>query len=313
MEIGVLHEVMSGSSPWYSVPGPDGPLQVMSGATIRDRRDQVDLSVSRVSNDWTHRIAGGYSVEDDYQALYASLGSERRSRDGSRSYDWGVSYSNDLVMPTDAEQYGRVASAERDALSASFSFTQVLNRNAVLQSGIALTRQEGFLSDPYKLVWIDRAVLPDTRPERRVMFAWTTRFRQYLPATRGALVLDYRFFRDDWDIEASTLEAAWKQPVGANWEVAPSLRYHTQSAPDFFAPYFFEAPLDGYWSSDYRLSTFGALSYRLGVNYRAEKWLISANAEYYDSKASWALSSAQNAAPGLVDFWRISAALRYDF
>src|SRR3546814_12810899 len=38
----LTYETMSGASPWFVMPGPDGrPLQVMSGATIAEQR--VDL------------------------------------------------------------------------------------------------------------------------------------------------------------------------------------------------------------------------------------------------------------------------------
>ena len=312
LELNYQHETMSGSSPWYSVPGPDGPLQVMSGATIRERRNQVDIALAHRSGGWTHRGAVGYSSENDYRALYASYGGEKDAADGVRTIAWGISYSDDRVEPTDAALYGRVEKADRDAASVSASVTQVLNRNAVVQTGVSLTRQGGYLSDPYKLVWIDRAVVAESRPDSRLMFAWSTRFRHYIEGPKAALTLDYRLFRDDWQITAHTLDAAWRQPVGEYWELAPSVRYHAQSAPDFYAPYFFATPLDGYWSSDFRLSTYGALSSRLQLRYRGPNWSFSGGAEYYASEASWALGSVNEAAPGLVDFWRVSASLRIE-
>ena len=313
IELNFQHEAMSGSSPWYAVPGPDGPLQVMSGATIRERRNQADVAVRYLRGNWTHTAALGYSTENDYEARYGSYAAEKESADGLRMLSWGASYSNDEVAPTDAEQFGRIQSADRDAVSASFSITQVLNRNAVLQNGISVTRQSGYLSDPYKLVWIDRAVLADSRPNERSMFTWTTRFRQFVEGPGAAFTLDYRFFRDDWKITAHTLDAAWKQPLGSNWELAPSIRYHAQSAPDFYAPYFAVRPRGDYWSSDYRLATYGALSYRLHARLRATSWSLSMGAEYYDSSQSLALAQARQDAPGLVDFWRLSAAFRFDY
>jgi hypothetical protein len=310
LELGYLHEAMSGSSPWYSVPGPDGPLQVMSGATIRERRNQVDLAVTRRANDFTHRGALGHSNENDYRALYAGYSGEKESADGMRTLAWGVSYSDDELTPTDAELFGRVPHAERDSLSASFSLTQILNRNSVLQSGVALTRQSGFLSDPYKQVWIDRAVVNDSRPDERRMFSWTTRYRLYLERSRAALTLDYRYFWDDWEITAHTLDAAWRQPLRESWEITPSLRYYAQTSPDFYAPYFLELPGDGFWSSDYRLATYGALSYRLHLEYRHRAATFSLGGEYYDSDESLALSGTPGSTPGLVDFWRFTFAFR---
>lgn len=308
LELGYLHEAMSGSSPWYVEPGPDGPLQVMSGATIRERRNQVDLSITRRGKGLTQRGALGYSRENDYRALYGSYSGQKESADGMRTFAWGASYSDDQLTPTDAFLYGRIPLASRDSISGSISITQILNRNAVVQSGISLTRQSGYLSDPYKLVWIDEDVLQDSRPEKRLMIAWTTRFRQYLERSRAALTVDYRYFGDDWSIVAHTLDAAWRQPLGSYWEITPSLRYYSQRSPDFYAVYFLVQPEDGYWSSDYRLATYGALSYRLHAAYRGERWSFSAGGEFYDSDESLALSGKRQDTPGLVDFWRITIA-----
>ncbi len=310
LEVDYLHEAMSGSSPWYVMPGENGPLQVMSGATIRERRQQIDLSIARRGDGYTHKAALGYSTENDDEALYASYAGEKDSEDGLRTLAGGVSYSDDEITPTDALIHGRVLHAERDSISASLGLTQVLNRNAVIQSGISLTRQSGFLSDPYKQVWINQAVLNDSRPGKRVMFAWSTRFRQYLERSRAALAVDYRYFRDDWEISAHTLEAAWRQPLGSNWEIAPSVRYYSQASPDFYALFYFEQPQDGLWSSDYRLATYGALSYKLKAEFRQERWSLSMGAEYYSSSESLALSGRPENTPALVDFWRLTIGLK---
>jgi hypothetical protein len=310
LEVGYLYETMSGSSPLYAEPGPDGPLQVMSGATIRERRNQADIALAHRRDDFTHRGAIGYSTENDYQALYASYAGEKDRADGLRTISWGASYSDDELSPTDALLHGRVPHAKRDNWSTSLGITRVLNRNSVIQSGLSLTKQSGFLSDPYKQVWIDRAVLNDSRPDKRLLLAWTTKFRQYMQRSRAALAIDYRFFRDDWKITAHTLETAWRQPLGTGWEIAPSIRYYTQKSPGFYAPFFFERPLDGLWSSDYRLATFGALSYRFDVNFRQERWSLSAGVEYYNSDESLALSGTPENTPALVNFWRLTFGFR---
>ena len=309
LTVGYLHEAMSGSSPWYVIPGTSGQaLQVMSGATIREKRDQLDVSLGKTTDSGNHQLGLGFSTEDDYQAIYGSYSGSRETQDSLGEISWGISYSDDEINPSDAALYGRVESASRDAGSVSLGFSQVINRNAVIQTGVAITRQTGFLSDPYKLVLVEQFVLPDQRPDERNMLAWTTRFRQYQERSEAALQLDYRFFMDSWDIKSHTLEAAWVQPLGDNWELTPAVRYYTQKAPGFYAPYFDTTPDDPYWSSDYRLATFGALSYRLNLQWQHQRYQAQAGVEYYDSDAGLALSGKPQDTPGLVDFWRLSLA-----
>jgi hypothetical protein len=311
LTVGGMHESMSGSSPWYVVPDPQqGPLQVMSGATIRENRDQVDVSLSSERGRQRHSLGAGYSTEDDYDAVFASYSGERDSRTGATTWSWGLSVSDDRLSPTDAEIFGRVMHAKRDSLSASVGVTRVVNRNAVIQSGLSVTRQTGYLSDPYKEVWIAADVLFDRRPDERQQFAWTTRFRQFFERSDGALHADYRYYRDDWEISAHTLKLSWHQPFAERWTLAPAVRYHSQHAAEFYAPAFFTTPRNGYWSSDYRLATFGALSFRLTATWRIENWMATVSGEVYDSSESRALNGPVSGTPGLVDFSRYSIAFK---
>ncbi|MDX1381177.1 MAG: hypothetical protein R3233_08650, partial [Xanthomonadales bacterium] len=60
------------------------------------------------------------------------------------------------------------------------------------------------------------------------------------------------------------------------------------------------------WSSDFRLSTYGALAWRLALTWRGEQWTATASAETYDSDRSLAVSGSGPEAPGLVDFERFA-------
>jgi hypothetical protein len=310
LSIEALYEGMSGSSPWFVLPGvADGPVQVMSGATIRDHRSQIDISLSRNSASRTHTAALGYSSEDDYRAIYGRYTGERESGDGLSTFAWGASFSHDRIEPTDAALYGRVPQAARRSISASGSLTRILNPNALVQIGVALTREAGYLSDPYKRVWVDGAVLNDSRPDRQFAWVWSTRFRQYIEPAKAALHLDGRYYGDDWGTRSITLDAEWHRAVREAWEIAPGIRYYSQLAPGFYGPVFDAAPDSGYWSSDYRLATYGAISYNLQAILRKEGWSFSLFAEYYDSRGSLALFGSPQDTPGLVDFWRVTARL----
>jgi len=302
-----IHESMSGSSPWYVYPDPEeGPLQVMSGATISETRDEVNLSLGFKQAGNAHTVLAGYSAENDYNAVFMSYGGERELGNNHTTLSWGASFSHDRLSPTDAEQYGRVKHAEKNNASGSFGFTRVINRNALIQSGVQVTYLDGFLSDPYKRMWINGKVFNDNRPGVRTIFSWTTRFRQYFAGSNAALHADYRYYFDDWGIRAHTMDLAWVQPFGQNFELAPSVRYYGQAAADFYIPAIADGPQPDRWSSDYRLATYGALRYRLSATWRAETWSVNLNADIYNSKESLALSGPHFVTPALVDYWRIS-------
>ena len=302
-----LHESMSGSSPWYVIPDNErGLVQVMSGATIHETRNELGLTLGMSDRAVKHALRAGYSSENDYDALSMAYTGEYEQTNKQTTLSWGVSYSDDRLSPTDALIYGRVAHAKKNTASGSFGLTRVLNRNALIQSDLQLSYQRGYLSDPYKEMWVNGFMFFDHRPGQRRSLSWSNRFRQYFVGSNGALHVDYRFYRDDWSVTAHTLELAWHQPFGKSLELAPSIRYYSQRSAEFYIPAVTSGIQPNFWSSDYRLGTFGALRYRLSANWRAESWSTALNVDIYNSKESLALSGPHFDTPALVDFWRIS-------
>jgi hypothetical protein len=187
---------------------------------------------------------------------------------------------------------------QRKDRSLSLALTQVLDRSTVLSAGVTHARSEGFLENPHKLVTLafaDPATpavfnylftpvfsVPEKRPDSRNQLTWNLRLAKYLPSIGAAAHVEYSHARDDWGVRADTIQARWIQQFGA-WRVTPRVRYYTQTAADFYQPYFLflqryprdgannldhsRIPLDA-WSSDQRLSAFGAFSYGIVVSRR---------------------------------------------
>ena len=122
----------------------------------------------------------------------------------------------------------------------------------------------------------------------------------------ASLHADYRFFIDDWEITSHTVELAWYQNLFRFLRVIPGIRYYTQSQADFYAPWFDVAPADGFASSDYRLSPYGALSYRIRAETLFTTWRLDWRAalsyERYMSSGDLAVSEVAVENPGLVSF-----------
>lgn len=179
---------------------------------------------------------------------------------------------------------------KRDDLSLNLGLTQVLDRSTVVASGLTYTRSQGFLENPHKLVTLAFAdpstpaflnflvtpvfSVPEKRPGSRHQLTWNTKLTHYFGDLKAALHLEYTHSRDDWQVRADTLEARWIQNWGA-WTLTPRARRYNQTAAEFYQPYFLflqryprdtnnnldysRMPIDA-WSSDQRLSGFGAYS-----------------------------------------------------
>jgi hypothetical protein len=141
--------------------------------------------------------------------------------------------------------------------------------------------------------------------------------RQRIDGLSGSLHADYNFYFDDWGVNAHTIEAAWHQSLFDLIRIIPSVRYYSQSQADFYAPFYITARSDGLRSSDYRLSPYGALSYRVKAETRFQTWdfdwIVSFGYERYTSSGKLALGSVETENPGLVSFNLFSVGLEGRF
>ncbi len=230
LNINATHEVMSGSSPWYSIPGPNNkPIQVLSGATIRDHRSAIDASLTHdAGGNSTTTVDASYSAERDYHAT--AIGAEHTLPiDTALTLGFGASVSHDIIEPTDALIFDRITHAEKNTLSAFGSLSWVLNKSSVIESGVQLNYQSGYLSDPYKLATVGDVQLPDTRPDRRSEAAWLIRYR-YAVNSNAALHADSRVAVNSWGQTSLTLDFAWYQSVGSGWQLIPACVFTRKTA-----------------------------------------------------------------------------------
>ena len=315
LKLDATHEVMSGSSPWFVEPDTKGrPVQVLSGATIRDHRSALSASLTQNPGTSTNTTyTASYSTERDYHATAAGI-ERSQALDPTTTLGYGGSFSHDLIRPTDAAIYGRIARATKNTASTFGSLAWVLDRDSVIQAGIQLNLEHGFLTDPYKLFDYGDDIRHESRPDRRVEAAGLVRYRRSYAQIDAALHLDYRYAQDSWGLTSHTVEASWYQGLGNGWRLVPSLRWYSQSAARFYAPFLADPAGERFYSSDYRLGTFGAFSTSLNIRKAIGRWEFSLGAERYHSSRGLALGGGGGApVPALVDFTRAWAGVDYGF
>ena len=306
VDVGASQEVMSGASPWATVRGPDGEADlIMSGATIEDSRTEVNLSAAVYGADRSAAVTLTHSTEDDYEADALSLSAEWTFNEDLTTLSAGASYSDDIVEPSDAAAFGRVMHEERKTRSVSIGIAQVLDRLSALFAGLSVTDDSGYLSDPYKL--------RDVRPERRIERALSVRYRRFFPEPNGALHLDYRFFNDDWGIASHTLQSSWYQNLGPRFQIAPNLRYYSQSAAGFFLPIDnFLLPTDISQSSDFRLSAYGAVTFGVKGIVQQPRWALTLSVDRYMAGEDYGMESGPEH-PARLDFTLGSVFVEFKF
>jgi hypothetical protein len=282
----VVYDSMGGASPLYY-----NTLSGASGLGVSDYRAAGDLKLTQYFNDMSIGVAGAWSSEQDYLSRAGSVEMRFFSADRNRTWAFVFGGANDHIMPVN----GVVVNAPRNTLDYLVGVTQALSSSAIVQSNITYSRGHGYYSDPYKPL--------DTRPSHRDVFAWLTRYNLHLDGPDATLRLSYRYLHDSFGSSSSAFEATWFQPLPQGWSIAPSLRYYTQTAADFY----FNPPYpNGYvsgrnYTADTRLSAFGAFTPALTIAKTfAQEWSADLKLAFYRQRSGWQL--AGDGSPGLETF-----------
>jgi len=154
--------------------------------------------------------------------------------------------------------------------------------------------------------------------------------RRYLPNLDAAVHVDYRLLADSWDIFSNTLDVDYYQNWAPNWnffskngiafQVVPGIRYYQQTAA-----YFYEIPdvnstsgavytVDSttYYSSDPRLSGYGAIAFKTKLKIDYKQFSLNAAAERYAGNPAYGFNFDEDI-PGLPAYWRFTTGLDYRF
>jgi len=295
LTVTLLEETLSGASPWYVQPEGEELLQVMSGATIDEKRTEVNLDFhkSRAKSDF--HLALGSSTENDYQSFSGGLSGDYRFL-SYLTMDWGLNFSKDYVKAVDTDIYTSRPGEETKTRSGIFvGFTYAMGKTTLINISTSYAFINGFLSDPYKLALVEGIAVQDSRPDNNQLVTNKLQIRQFFPSLNAALHVDYRYFISDWVYEnANTINVAWYQNIGDNgWMLIPSVRFYDQSAAYFYQPYYTTTRRDGNYSSDYRLSGFKAFSSQLKLVKRFSSYTVSISHEMYEATGDH---------PGLVSY-----------
>lgn len=243
-----------------------------------ETRKQGSFNLAYEGDAATVEAGGGVSVEDDYVSGFGNVNSSWNFNQKRTTVTTGLSYTHSntyAIMDHDASAYISrdktydpvTVNANNDAInvhgtrqdwSTSLALTQILNKNALLETSLGYTRSTGYMENPYKAVavaFIDPLTqdqcsqaalgllcgevksLLEQRPDARDQWTGNLRYVQHISPLDAAVHLGYRIFSDDWGIMSHTFEADWVQPLGNGWTFTPRVRYYSQASADFYTPY----------------------------------------------------------------------------
>ena len=247
--------------------------QTISGASYADTRIYPSVNWSAENEKKGTTIGAGlsFSTEFDYQSvgINAIFGKKTNNRNGefiakAQAYFDQVKYILPVELraggggnPGDEEE-DDYPSKSRNSFSGSLSYSQIVNQRLQLMVIADLVYQQGYLGLPFHRVYLNNSSvtvenLPDTRLKIPLGFR-----ANYFLGDKVVLRSFYRYYYDDWGLNAHTVQLESSVKVTPFFSITPFYRYYTQSAVDYFAPIYVHKQSDQYFTSNYDLSKFNS-------------------------------------------------------
>ncbi len=339
------------------IPTGTPPVQIFQ-VQPQETRSMPQFSAKYYFDATTMALSGGFSDEPDFLSNFGSVNLSHEFNDKLTTVSGGYGMtSNTITRNTDGHGSSHHASDPthnptdysdllEDSTFHSFNagIAQVFSKNTLFQSTGSYTHQSGYLSNPYKYVYVRGEITPEeyynlwqappggvdwnavtnlevvglelfreVRPEQRNIGSLSNRVIQHVPELDASVHFDYRFYSDDWGINSHAFELKWYQSLPDGFTVTPGIRYYSQSQADFFAPYFLAPRADGNYSSDFRLSAFGDLSGGITISKQFARGVeLEAGFEYVTHRGSLKLGGGGVGNYADFDYYLAHANLNVD-
>jgi hypothetical protein len=278
---------LSGATPrWQS--------SVSSASVMHEERKAADVKVTRYFERSSYALGVSRSKEHDYASNALSLSGSWSSADNNTTWNLGVGGSSDEIDPTGGGFSGDTHDQKKHTVEWIAGVTRALSSVDIVQLNLTYSAGHGYYDDPYKAF--------DVRPDQRKQDALLARWNHHLLGDQSTLRTSYRFYRDNFGVDAHTLQGEWVKPVTAALAFTPLVRLYSQSAADFYA----DARVDASGfpivpalqpgqlnSGDQRLSSFGAVTLGLKTEYKLDAaWTVDLNLEAYEQRSKWHLGGS---------------------
>lgn len=242
---------------------------VTQGSEYSESRDQYSLGIDYLHADTIMSLSYANSEESDYKSDTYGITFSQTMFGNMTTVTLGYSRGMDDVFRNRDPNFAETA----DHQNYHISLSQVLTKDLLMSLNYDAITDEGFLNNPYRsVVFLEPTnpsgfgFEPEIYPKTRTSNAISANFLYYLPY-RATIKAGYRYYTDDWGIDAHTAELAYVHPLGSRWIFEAGYRYYTQSEADFYADFFPRANAQNFEARDKELSKYTDHTASIGVTY----------------------------------------------
>lgn len=261
-----LSSALSLSASYYVDAVSNASIDVVTTASpYREERKEVGLGADYVYRDSKISLSTSTSREPDYVASSVGLDVAQETFGGMTTVSLGFSRGNDQISKTGAPEFAETATHWQYRAG----LTQILTPRWIASLNAEALADEGFLGSPYRVARVFGAYVPERTPRTRSQRAVKLRVLGDL-GSGDAVHADYRYFWDNWDIQAQTVELGYSRYLGEQWLLDTSLRFYQQSHALFYSD---NASADStYVSRNRQLSSFASTGVGAKLSYKLPSW-----------------------------------------
>lgn len=296
----------------YSSASTDNIDNNVSSASRQDVRTYGIFGYSRRNLRKGEIYSGhiGFSAEYDYTSFSIGGSFTKVFNDGNSEFTFaGQAFFDNwqLIYPVELRGNVNLAKSQRQSYNLQATFSQVLTRRLQLSLSGEMILMKGLLSTPFHRVYFSDQNAPDIErlPNSRLKLPVGIRLN-YFPFDNLVLRSYYRYYTDDFGIQAHTASLEIPVKIGQVFMLAPFFRYHTQTAADYFAPYATHLSTEEFYTSDFDLSPLNSQKFgvmlRYAPVYEVGKFAIPFTQKHFGIKAISLRSAYYTRSTGLNSF-----------
>ncbi|MFT3692516.1 MAG: DUF3570 domain-containing protein [Kofleriaceae bacterium] len=248
------------------------------------------------TDSWLDKVRVGgdtkYSTESDYTSFYLGghVDADVAQKNAVLSLGGGV--SSDTITNAGAQSpmggpqiqcdVTSTAMANECSLTSVFgtaSASQILSKDALVALAYDIAYLDGYQANPYRTVVTASGLVPEVHPNSRLRHAITASARYYVEATHTTLIGAYRYYRDDWHIQAHTPELRIVQEIGDLADAAIRVRYYRQTASYFYMERYptLDTSKINYVTDDPKMSGYDGFTMEAKLGFLGEEFGMSGN------------------------------------
>lgn len=264
LEVGIDH---------YSSASSDMiDLSANSSASSEDTRFYPSLhySVENETKGSTFGIGVSSSTEYDYQSFGGNVSYSKKTKNRNGEFTAKFQAYLDqvkMILPVELRTGNENGTESRNTFAGSLGYSQVVNKNFQLMFMADLITQNGYLSLPFHRVYFDDgSVHQEKLPDSRLKIPLAVRASYFLGDNfifRGY----YRFYTDDWGLQAHTADLEIPVKLSTVFSVSPFYRYYNQTGTKYFKGFMQHSAADEFYTSNFDLSEFESHFVGMGLKY----------------------------------------------